>query len=259
MPTVNPPLITEPFQAPFAGNPGPQPVVIGRNSTVQTSTAWGGQVTNQDDNSHPENDIRLPWAVDPTFTWLDYGCFLDVMLDPGTVLHKALPQRDMPVDTLAEYDVSNYALAATTTTTGELVSGGVYADVIQRMATSTYLFVLRGFGWRAGYQIPIPGLVRVGNYAFTPTWPQQKSNLIAGNLLGGIPLWYATWELHYLVTAPPQIKGPLAAPNPAVRMRPDAQLPASVSVPQLPVDVNAVQGAQPLTNAAGRLTGFFRR
>lgn len=254
--SVNTAFLTETFANPLAAGQGSSvPTVIGSPPTTQPQAKWfGGAVTNEDDGSHPEDGLALPWVIDPVLSWYDYRCVIDVRLDPGTVLHKPLPQTAQTPDSLASFDVTEYALASSSTAGINLKSNSTAVDVIQRMATSTYHFVLKGWGLRAGYQIPIPGLVQVGSLRFTPTWPQQAANDVCGNLLGGIPLWYATWELHYLVAAAPMIASPLAAANPAAHIRPDAALPQFVRGPRMPTDQNAVRGFGVQTT--GRIGGF---
>lgn len=226
------PFFTEVF-------PGATPLKSG-NSYIS-----GGPVTDQDNpNEDVTKNFDAPWCIDPVSSWLDYNCGVEISLDPGTVLHKPLPQSLATVDTLGVVDVTDQALAANTNGIN-LASLGNYADVIQQMATSTYRFVLRGEAWRAGYQVPIPNLVSIAGVACVPTNPHNAGNWIKGNLLGGIPLWYAAWELHYIIASPPRGKpGQKFAPqNPAVAMQPDAELPKAVLVPTAPADQYAVQVA----------------
>ncbi len=243
------------------GSPPDKPVIIGRQTTPTTDPSWGGAVTNADDGSHPEDKIVLPWFIEPTASYLYYDCSVDILLDPGTVLHKPLPQRLDPVDTLASINVSDPEAQAISLEGINLKSNSSGVDLIQQMATSTYTFVLRGEAYRAGYKVPIPGLVKIGNLSFVPTFPQMATNSLAGSLLGGIPLWYATWELHYLITTPSRAQVTVAAANLLARVTPETQPPQTVAVPQLPVDQNAV-GGPVFPDAIGlvqRSGGFFRR
>lgn len=205
----------------------------------------GGAVTNVDDpNNHPEDNIALPWCIEPSATMIDWRCAMVMNLDPGLVLHKPLPQGNYPADTLASVDIQAADFVSTTNGVN-LKSNSQAVDLIQRMASSTFRFALRGWGLRAGYQVQIPGLFKFANLEFTPDNPQYVSQEIVGNLMGGIPLWYAEWDLNYIITVPPNITKPFAVTNPAAHIRPDAQLPNFVQVPRMPADQHAVQTAPP--------------
>ena len=247
---VKTPIKKQPFPGLPTGADNSTPPIIGRTSTPQIPSYWGGAVTNQDDGSHPENNVALPWCIDRESSWLAYDCAVQAHLDPGTVLHKPLPQKAELVDTLASVVVGADDFGSSTLGIN-LRSNSTAVDFIQQMATSTYTFALVGWGIRAGYQVPIPGLVKVGSLVFVPTNPQFASNRVVGNLLGGIPLWYASWELHYLVARPSNTQVLVATANPAAHIGPTAQLPANVRVPSLPTDQNAVQ-------AQANLGPFFR-
>ena len=95
--------------------------------------------------------------------------------------------------------------------------------------------------------------VSVAGVACVPTFPHRAVNVISGNLMGGIPLWYAAWELHYLVaTCPHDLKPVIAPQNPAAAISPRAELPSRIGVPQAPTDQRAVL-TQPVTT-----TNFVR-
>ena len=182
----------------------------------------------------PEAGISLPWGVNPVASWVDYRCWVEVALDAGMALHKPLPQTAQPVDTLASVGINDANLDSVIKPLGgvNMVSGFRGADVIQRMATSTYRFILRGWGVRAGYQIPIPGIVAIGNSPVTPERIQRAGNVIVGNF-AGIPIWLAFWEIHYIVAFPPQgsqAQAPIPT-NVAQHITPDAKLPATVKLP----------------------------
>ena len=148
----------------------------------------GGAVTDVDNPQfHPEDALSAPWCVDPTSSWLDYRCYVRVLLDPGSVLHKVLPQENPAWDTLGSVDMASQDFMASTNAV-DLNSNSRAVDVIQRMASSTYRFALLGHGLRAGYRVPIPNLVSVAGLKFVPTFPQTQQSQVAGNLLGGIPL-----------------------------------------------------------------------
>jgi hypothetical protein len=195
-----------------------------------------------DAREQPDDDVELPWGSDPQVGWLDYRCWVETQLDPGTCLHKPLPQQDFPVDTLATVDSQSPTLDTFVSPSGgvNINSSSTAIDVAQRMATSTYHYILRGYGLRAGYQVPIPGIVQIGGRAPMPTFPQRATNMIVGNF-SGVPIWYGVWELHYFVIqnnspgAPPYVPVPF---NPALHVRSDAELPGAIPVPLSVPDTN---------------------
>ena len=203
---------------------------------------------------NPENNLNVPWGVDPATSWLDYRCWLETELDPGTALHKPLPQQQYTPDTLALIDAQSPNLDTTIPTAGgvNLKPKFPVTDVIQRMATSTYRFTMRGYGLRAGYQIPIPGLVSVGNVPAVPVNVHRAYNVIVGEH-GGVPIWFATWELHYIIGATPSPgEGQVPVPfNAALHIRSDAELPQSITVPQTTPDQADVPGEQVVVPIVG--------
>jgi hypothetical protein len=195
----------------------------------------------------PEGNLSLPWAIDnPEATYLEYQAWVECLLDPGTALHKILPQAAATIDTLANVFIDDPDLATFTDGGVNLRSNSGAVDIIQQMATSSYTFLLRGHGVRVGYQIPIPGLRSVGGALAVPTYPQSAYNQVVGNF-SGIPIFFAAWDLAYLVTVSPelsnsQIGSPeqgAIAPNVLAAIRGDAQLPDSISLPWTVTDYNA--------------------
>jgi hypothetical protein len=207
-----------------------------------------GRITNTDPiGVYPESTLSLPWLVDPKVSWIAYNCQLEVDLDSGKALHKTLPQSDPQADTLASIDINSTGF--------DTAKGGVSlesnntqdSDIIQRMASSTYRFTLRGSGLRLGYQIPIPGLVSVGGNDAVPVYPQRGYNRIAGNW-SGVPLFFAVWELHYVVTGPLSSgEGQIAPvpPNPAYHINADQQLPTTITLPWSVRDQSATTSPPP--------------
>ncbi len=194
----------------------------------------------------PEDSLSFPWVFNPQNSWFEYRCWVEVNLDAGMALHKPLPQKNPIVDHLATTYLGDANFDTATPASGvNIASYSDATDVIQRMATSTYRFTLRGWGMRAGYQIPIPGLKTVGGVPAVPGEIQRGYNVIVGNL-AGIPLWFATWTLEYLIAKAPRGSpglenrpGSVAAPvpaNPALHIRPDAKLPLSVQLPWTVID-----------------------
>jgi hypothetical protein len=196
-------------------------------------------VSNIDNGSKNEIGYKLPWVKEPTQTWIDYDCSIEVFLDAGMALHKSLPQTATEADTLGSVVVSPLDINMDGSTNGvNLSSNGNYTDTVQRMATSTYVFRLRGFGLRIGYQIPIPRLVKVAGINATPAERQWAYNKAFANF-GGIPVFVAEWDLWYYVSVPPK-EAQLPPPNLAEHIRADAVLPDGVQVPVSQPDPNAV-------------------
>lgn len=186
-------------------------------------------ISDTDPGTVLETDFLLPWVSDPATSWMDYQNELQCYLDAGLVLHKSLPQRVQTVDTLASSFLTDSGMD-TNVKGMNLVSHGQFTDSVQRMATSTYRFVLKGFGKRAGYPIPVPGLKSV---AGVPAYPDElqwsRGNVVIGNF-SGIPIFFNQWELWYFVTIPPKTQQ-VPPPNLAQHIRADAKLPKGMQAP----------------------------
>jgi hypothetical protein len=213
-------------------------------------------ITNQ-----PQDGLSLPWSINPAASWIDGQCWVEVLLDTGMVLHKILPQTTQQFDDLATtFYADNEPLAEDPDRPPD-DTGGVNIqsnakgnDVIQRMATSTYEFTLKGWGMRAGYQVPVPGLESVGGQTAIPDFPQWTSgNIIVANMMG-IPVYYCAWEKKYMVLGPLKL-GSIAPtpPNIAARIRADQSLPDTIGVPLAPTDNNSVVNT--VQQALGGLLG----
>jgi hypothetical protein len=201
----------------------------------------------QDDDLdvQPQQNLALPWTFNPATSWLDYSCWIEVLLDPGVVLHKTLPQTNpASTDTLATIQLQDFAYL--TDADADPGKNGVNmaqvaqgSDTIQRMATSTYWFTVLGYGLRAGYQVPIPGLVKVGGVVATPQFPHRAYNKVVGNF-SGIPVFFAEWELHYVLSSPMQKQAVAPVPpNMAARIQANIKLPVAVLLPLAPQDQSA--------------------
>ncbi len=190
--------------------------------------------------NQPEAGLKLPWFFDSKVSWLAYEISLDIDLDAGMALHKPLPQSASgTVDTLASSIVSPLDPKADSTNAGpNLVSATRYADALQKMATSTYLFFLRGRAARAGYRIPCPGLRSVAGVPATPAERQFYSSRVSGNF-GGIPVFTASWDLWYYVSVPP-VAAQDPPPNMAMHIRADQELPETITLPVSPADSSSV-------------------
>jgi len=188
----------------------------------------------------PEQQISLPWALNPAFSWLDYHNDLEVRLNPGTILSKPLPQHTTTPDTLASVSISplDDTVAEASKLGINLTSQNSYEDTVFQMATPTFYFILSGRAMRMGYKIPIPGLVTVAGVKAIPTSPQVASQSTIGNV-GGVPIYAAQWELWYLIELPPK-REQAPPPNFALHIAGDQVPPDSIQVPFSPTDTNAV-------------------
>lgn len=192
-----------------------------------------------------EKNWYLPYIVDPELSWLEYSCRIEAILDAGIVLHKILPQSDDPIDTLANGWVDDAAFAKIRDTEN-LKSKGDYEDFIQRMASSNYRFRVHGYGVRACYPVPVPGLRTVAGIEAVPDKRQwSRGNEIIANG-GGIPIYFNRWELWYMLATPPKKNQP-APRNLAQQIGSDETLPPGIAVPLSQPDYNA-QTSGPLQN-----------
>jgi hypothetical protein len=225
-----------------------------------TGTSLAG-ISDADNGALIEKGITLPWVQAANVSWLDYKIWIEVHLDSGMVVHKPLPQTYQTVDTLAavladpNFSANGSASVAALSKTPidqfntagvNIQSKGKYTDFLQRMATSDYRFVLKGYGLRAGYQVPVPGIVSVGGIPAIPEKQWSLGNRLEGNF-SGVPVFFNQWELWYLVTVPP-VKNQLPPPNVAEHIRADVELPTGgMQVPYSWPDMNAVQTLPPPT------------
>jgi hypothetical protein len=200
-------------------------------------------VTDSDEATFaPDQGVTLPWPFSPVVSWLDYQCWLEIKLDAGFVCHKPLPQSNPAADTLAAGLVNDPQFAQLKGGVN-LVSNGGFSDIVQRMATSTYKFILKGSARRAGYQIPVPGLVSIAGVTAYPDEVQWSlGNRLDGNAQG-IPIWVNAWWLEYFVILPPkqaQQPPPNLAQFISALVQPSA---AGILVAQAPPDQYASQSA----------------
>lgn len=199
-------------------------------------------VNNVDTGAVIEKVLTLPWAVDPLTSWHSYQNWIEVFLDPGVVVHKTLPQSSSDIDTLASVYVDDVAVT-TSKARENLVSNGTWTDFIQQMATSEYTFVLKGFGMRFGYTIPVPGLRTVAGVPAIPGKQWSLGNPIVGNF-SGVPLYYNKWRLEYTVSIPPTAQQP-SPPNVAMHIGGQAPLPSADGAIYSQADSKARQSGPP--------------
>lgn len=152
----------------------------------------------------PEIGANIPWVMAPELTYLRYHCWIECDLDSGIVVHRQLPQSNQQTDTLARGELDSTSLIKSKEGIN-LKSKGKFTDTVQRMANSHYRFCLKGFALRAGYQVPIPKLVKVAGVDAIPDdqEPQHAFNRIVANN-SGVPVYYAEWRLWYTVAVPPK-------------------------------------------------------
>lgn len=194
-----------------------------------------------------EQGIKLSWA-DPTSSWVYYECGIECYLDSGIVVHRHLPQSDPNADTLSSCDVTDSDLRTKIDAGVNVKSVDDFADVRQRMAHSVYRFRLFGQAMRVGYQVPIPGLKKVGGVNAVPDDEQEQYavNWISGNY-SGVILWRAEWSLWYTVTVPPTEDQP-APDNLAAQIDGDELPPDQMQAPYSQPDDEAENSAPALQN-----------
>ncbi len=173
-----------------------------------------------------ESGILLPWMSDPDASWMYYDIAVLCVLDSGIVVHRRLPSFDGYNDALASCSITDGNISSLTGLGVNLKSNDKFDDIVQRMAHSQYWFCLFGEAMRVGYQVPIPGLLKMsdGN-EFIPhdENPQRAYNKIVGNY-SGVPLWYAQWSSWYTLASPPKVQL-LPPANLAAHITADVTLP----------------------------------
>lgn len=204
----------------------------------------------------PEDQLKLPYQFPLQNTWVDYRIWVEILLDPGMVLQKPLPQENPLPDTLASVDVASADYPKNKNGVN-LNSKSQATDVIRRMASSTYRFVLKGWGLRVGYPVSVPGLVKLSDG--TPLVPVgmqwSRGNVIVANLPGGVPVFYNEWSLPYAVAkSPRRAKEPTPA-NPALHIKPEVDLPTSLLWPRTPIDQRVEDKPQPVNISTTAVQG----
>ena len=213
--------------------------------------------TDSDDDSILERGLLIPWVSDPSGSYLYYECSVRVILDSGIVVHNRLPQVNYKTDTLSAIGFDAANLDKIINQGVNLKSNDQYTDIVQRMGHSRYWFNLRGTGIRAGYQVPIPGLVTIGGVPAIPydKNPQWAYNMIPpGANFGGIPVWLAQWSLWY-TTAQQPTSNTIPTSNPSAHITGDTKLPQKgIQSPWSQADDNSVPSS-PVAPIEGFITG----
>jgi|GEM_PF-2170991 len=170
-----------------------------------------------------------PFAPKPGASWLGYNAMIRFETDSGTVAAVTLPDSPLVTDdTLPTFNAM--AVLPDATTSPSLVGadghvtpsrgdpGGAFSQ--QRTVPMTFIF-LEGWAIRAGYEIPPPELVSVGDVDLIPANRLdcgegfQQSIIGQGGVYGSIPIYAASWRYRYLLPKlPSQPVVPLTPPNP---------------------------------------------
>lgn len=206
-----------------------------------TTTPRQAGVSDGDDGGVPELKLALPFVGNPQATYLHWECVPEIRLSSGLALHRPLPQRQYAADSLSRADVYGNNPSGDSGESVNVSSRGQWTDYLQRCANSEYRFRLYGRAWRVALPVAIPGLVRFSNLVFTPDRQKVTGPSLVGNL-SGFPVFYADWDLWYVITTQPRVANFQAPPNLAARVRGDQQLPSGVPVPYSPADDNSVPG-----------------
>jgi hypothetical protein len=162
-----------------------------------------GSWKDPDSGQSPDSGITLDTLLAPEVSWLNYQCWFETELDPGTALLKSLPQASYPIDTLSSVDA--YATTAQSAKGSvNLTSQSKQADNVVRVTTSTYKVTLKGYGVRVGYDIPVPGLVSWAGVKPVPGKQWDSGPQIIDQYCG-IPVYLVAWKLEYFVPVPPAV------------------------------------------------------
>ena len=177
-----------------------------RVAGLPPSSVFQVGVSNTDDDTVIEQDIRISWPSDPIGSYLYYDCSVSVVLDSGIVTHNTLPQVDGEADTLASVFLDRPGPDKVAGPGVNIKSNDKYQDIVQRMGHSRYWFVLSGQALRVGHRVPIPGMKTIGGVPAVShdNNPQRAFNrVMPGGNYGGVILWHAQWSLWYTTAVPP--------------------------------------------------------
>lgn len=188
-----------------------------------------------------EKGAIVPWATDPTASWIYFECTIGTMLDSGIVVHNRLPQIDRIVDSLSSGFLDDTNMNAIRAGGVNLKCNDQYTDIVQRMGHTRYWFRLWGRALRVGYQVPIPGIKTIGGvpaipYDKNPQWAYNR--IFPGGNYGGVILWQAEWSLWY-TTAVPTTSQDVPANDPTARTSGTITLPTAIQPPYSAPDDNA--------------------
>lgn len=179
-----------------------------------------------------ELQAKIPGIPNAVTSWLYYLPELEVIMDPGTVLHQSLPQKKAPADSLGVYDYLDAEDGeAMTINSYNVRPGNTQTDIVQVAGTTSYSLCLRGRALRAGYTIPIPKIVTFNGQFAIPKNPQKVKTGIAANF-NGVPIYFSQWELWYHVPiCPNQTSAEVPPANLAEKINGNTGLPNAIQPP----------------------------
>jgi hypothetical protein len=207
--------------------PGQRPAMIG-------ATLFG-EWQDPDNRTNPDIGATVQGLCDPEWSWMQYENSIATHLDPGLTLHKSMPQSLAQVDSLSTVDSFAANAQAFTGNAINTKSNNTQKDYAVRAKTSTYIVCLQGWGLRAGFQVPVPGLASFGGVTPVPAKQWCSGNRIMANY-SGIPVYVNAWKLWYYIPIPPTAQ---QQPPPNLWQAigavadPPTQIPLPVSVPEI--------------------------
>jgi hypothetical protein len=194
-----------------------------------------------DTNVIIEKDALIPWSTDPAGSYMYFECVVGTVLDSGIVVHNVLPQVDNEPDTLSVIALDDPSLDEYTGPGLNITCKDQYRDILQRMGHSRYWFRIWGQALRVGYQVPIPGIKKVGGTDAIPydKNPQWGYNAIApGGNYSGVILWRAVWSLWYTTITQPTTNV-IPAADPSAHINGTTPLPNGMQSPFSQADDDA--------------------
>lgn len=173
------------------GTPSNNPKPIPANSTVPISTAEspGGLLT--------------PSQPSPATSWISCQCYIRLVENDHIVRHKPL-SGNVTVNTPSALNPLGNISAYVTDTPNQttLPHASDTDDIFQRLASPSVTIWLIGYAERLGYPINAPRLVQYAGFPVT-----QKSQKLTGGpngAIGGVPQYFLSWAIEYVITRPPQ-------------------------------------------------------
>ena len=162
-----------------------------------------GSWKDPDKGTSPEIGAVVDVLPEANLSWINYQCWFETELDPGTAILKSLPQATYSVDVLSSVDAYS-ANAQGATGSVNLASKSKQSDNVVRATTSTYKVTLKGYAVRIGYDIPVPGLVSWAGVKPIPGKQHVSGPQIVTQYCG-VPVYLTMWTLEYFVPVPPDV------------------------------------------------------
>lgn len=159
----------------------------------------GGEGSNSQSQNTPINEnppVKKPYLVknnlpDSKQSYLNYMANLKVARSYPYIRHQILQEPSR----LTEYEAS-IGNMRNKTVTDYLASNGT-PDVIQQRGQPAYEVTFTGSAVRAGYPIPRPALVTVGNQAAVEKEGEFHNAIVANAM--GVSVYAAAWNIKYLM------------------------------------------------------------